>query len=823
MKKFFLFFILGLFLTGGVYSSRLMAADTAQTETEDSKAAAPSPSVSPKPAQAAPNAQAPSSENADEKSDEDLNKAEEELQQPQQPKHPNVITEVEIRGNQIVSTNTVLGKIRSQKGAPLVQETINEDVKRLYASGFFQDIKMEVEDTADGYRLIVNVLEKPIVREIVIDGNIAFKEDKIRKQIKLVEGQILDRKLVKQGVEAIRKLYSDKGYGFVDIESDVKLNAATKEATVLIHISEGGKFKIKTVEFSGNKAYKVKKLIKLMRTRKKSFPLRSGVFKEEYFKKDLDNVRGFYQQEGYLDVKIDPAFDYDKDKRWIYIKIAVDEGQHYVAGDIKITGNELFPESEIWQELAMLPGTSYSQYYLSKDIENIVQYYHKLGYMDARVVPDVRLNRENGKVDITYQITEGDLFFVDKVVVRGNTKTKDVVIRREIRLRPGEKFDGDKINKSKQRLQDLDYFEDVTYDTEPASAPNRKDLVFRVKEKRTGELSFGGGVSSVDRFVGFAEISQKNFDLFNWPRFTGAGQTLALRARVGSITKHYELSFIEPYLFGKPISSETSLYNTRRDNENTDFAESRLGAGDTLSKRITDRLSLGTGYTLERVKLFDISDDAPTTVTKFSGSNWLSRWKTLIASYDTRDSSVNPAKGMLLTFNGELVGGFLGGDQSYYILQSSATKYWTFWKKNQIELKFRLGTSQDFGKSDEVPVFDRFYAGGLGTVRGYGYRRVGPKESGDAIGGQSLAIANFEYTFPVPRLDAFKGAFFLDAGNVDPDSYRIGFSDFAVSVGPGIKVKTPIGPIALYYGLPIMNRDDKNRNGRFEFSLSRAF
>ncbi len=749
--------------------------------------------------------------------------ADSQPEEPAESKHPNLITEVIVRGNQIVSTNTVLTKIRSQKGAPLVQEMINEDVKRLYAAGFFQDIQMEVEEVPEGYRLIVNVLEKPIVKEIVIEGNTIFKTEKLRKQVKVVEGQILDRKQVKEGVEAIRKLYSDKGYGFVEIQSDVKLDSTSKESTVFIRIIEGGKFKIKTVTLTGADAFKHRKLIKLMRTRRKSFPFRSGVFKEEYFRKDIDNLRAFYQQEGYLDVKISPSMKYDEQERWIHITIAVEEGKRYVSGDIQIKGNELFPESEIWQELEMLPGMTYSQYYLAKDIEKIVKYYHQRGYMDVRVVPDVKLNRENGRVDLLYQITEGDLYFVEKVVIRGNTKTKDVVIRREVRIRPGERFDGEKIEKSKQRLQDLDFFEDITYDTEPGTESNRKDLIFRVKEKRTGELSFGGGVSSIDRFVGFAEISQKNFDILNWPRFTGAGQTLAVRARVGSITQNYEVNFIEPYLFGKPITWDSSLYNTRRDNENTDFAESRLGASNIFSRRFKDIYRLGTGYALERVKLFDLSDDAPPTVHKFEGANWLSRWKALIASIDTRDSVINPTKGTLVTLNGELVGSFLGGDQDYYIVQTSATKYWTFWKKNQIEFKFRFGAAQNFGDSDEVPIFDRFYAGGLGTVRGFEYRRVGPKESGDAIGGETLAIGNIEYTFPIPKLDAFRGAVFVDAGHVNPDAYHLDFGDFAISVGPGIKIKTPIGPIALYYGYPIANKDSESENGRFEFSLSRGF
>ncbi len=737
---------------------------------------------------------------------------------------PNVIISIDVRGNQLVSTNTVLSKIRSRQGQPLVQETVNDDIKRLYSTSYFQDIRMDIEETPEGYRLHVEVIEKPIVKEVIIEGATVFKEDKIRKELKIVEGQILDRKAVKVGVEAVQKLYGNKGFRFVDIQSDVKVNRQSKEATVYIRVQEGLKYKIKDVKFEGNQAFKAKKLLKFMKTRKKGLMfLRSGVFKQENFEKDIERLQLFYQQEGYLDAKIEPSFDYDDQGHWIYVKILIDEGKHYVTGDVQIQGNRLFPQSEIWQELEMLPGLTYSQYYISKDIEKIVNYYKARGYMDARVVPEVKLNRDNGKVDIIYKIEEGDLYFVEKVIVRGNTKTKDVVIRRELRIRPGEKFDGDKIEKSKQRLQNLDYFEDITYDTEPASAPNRKDLVFRVKEKRTGELSFGGGVSSVDRFVGFGEISQRNFDFFNWPRFTGAGQSLSLSARIGSISRNYNIEFVEPYLFGKPIAWTSDLYNTKRFKENTDFDETRTGVGTTFTKRFRDVFRYGTGYILENVKINDFSDDAPDSVTRFSGNNVISKWRALILGYDSRDSVFNPTKGTQIGFNADLVGGFIGGEHDYYILQINAAKYWTLFKKHLLEARIQLGTAKEYAGSDEVPIFDRFYAGGLGSVRGFQYRRVGPKEAGDAIGGQSITLGSVEYTIPIPHLDAFKSSFFIDAANVDPDSYRVGFGDFSISAGPGLKIKTPLGPVAFYYGYPIANRDTKNRNGRFEFSLSRGF
>ncbi len=738
------------------------------------------------------------------------------------PQIKKTVVAMDVRGNRIVSTNTILSKIQTKPGLALKQQTVNEDIKRLYATGFFEDVKLEVEELPDGYKLIVEVDEKPIVKQITFEGATSFKEDKLRKTLGVIEGQILDRKAVKKGEEEIRKLYADKGFRFVDLQAAVNVDPQTKEAMVTIKVFEGKKFKITKISFEGVHAFKPKQLSKLMKTKEKIWFL-FGTFKEGDFEKDLEKISFFYQKEGYLDVKVSPEFSYNKDRNTIGILIKVDEGQHYLTGEIKFKGNTLFPESELWQQLEMLPGLTYSQFYVAQDMEKIRQFYASEGYMEARVVPDVKLNRDSSKVDITYEIQEGDLYFVEKVQIRGNTKTRDKVIRRELRIRPGERFDGKKIEKSKERLENLNYFEEVTYDTEPTDAgANRKDLIFRVKEKRTGELSFGGGVSSIDTFMGFAEISQRNFDILNWPRFTGGGQSLSIRGQVGTINQEYDVSFVEPYLFNKPISWATNLFATSQDNKNTDFGQRRMGVSTNLSRLFKDVLRLGGGYTMERVELRDVSSSAPISVTEFKGPDWLSRLRAF-TTFDNRDNVFNPTKGRVINLAGELIGSFLGGDQEYYILRSGYTEYITFHKKHQIEFQARLASSQAFGRTSTTPAYDRFFAGGLGTVRGYNYRRVGPQEGGEAVGGQTLAVVNLDYTFPLPYLEAFRGVVFIDAGSVSKDSYNIDFNAFAVSVGPGMKVKTPIGPLAFYYGLPIANRDTKDRNGRFEFSLSRSF
>ena len=734
------------------------------------------------------------------------------------------VLRIDVRGNQVVHTSTILNNMKTRPGVELSQRMINEDVKHLYATGFFQDIRIDIEELTDGVQLIVVVDEKPVIRRIVLEGMEVIKERDLRKDLGLIEGQVLDEFAVKQGLNKIKERYANQGFHFVRVRYRVETDRATKEATVFVTIEEGAKYRVSEVQFTGVQSFKEKQLRKVMKTKPRNLWLfRLGRFRDEKFRDDLDRLTAFYQSSGFLDVRIGHDFEYDDARGKMILKISAEEGKRYVTGQVNVEGVKTLPESEIWQRLAMLPGEIYSQQGLAQEIQSVRDFYHNFGYMDVQIVPDVKINQEQGKVDVTYRVEEGDLYFVDKVKIRGNTKTKDIVIRREIRIQPGEKFDGDAIARSKQRLENLGFFEEVSHGTEPGTAPNRKDIVFQVKEKRTGELSFGAGISSIDQFLGFAELAQRNFDLFNGPRFTGGGQDLSLRARWGTITRNFELSFVEPYLLNKPVSFGLDLYDIRREKRNVDFREERLGFGTTFSRAFAEFLRVGLGYKLEQVELFDLESDAPEIVRLFRGKSWLSRLK-LFLKHDTRDNVFFPTKGWLGSLLSELVGSFLGGDEDYYLLQGSFTQYWSFYGgKHVIEWAARLGFADEFGDSPEVPVFDRFFAGGLGTVRGYNFRRVGPIESGSAIGGASMALMNLEYSFPIPYLENFKGAAFVDVGDVERDTYSISFDEFRVSIGPGIKIGTPIGPIAFYNGLPVANRDVEDENGRFEFSLAHPF
>ncbi len=738
---------------------------------------------------------------------------------PQSPR--NIVSDIEVKGNQIISSGTIINKIKVRRGDPLIQETINEDIKRLYASGFFQDIKVDVVKEGPGeFRVIFSVDEKPIVRQIIIEGNTAITESRLRKEIKLIEGQILDPKVVKEGVVAIQTLYLNKGFKFAEVKSETDVNENTKEAVLYILIDEGQKFRIKEVRFEGNKALKTGKLRKLMRTKARNLLLiRTGVFHEDHFENDLEKIRAAYQKSGYADVKVEPRFDYDSETKQMVLTVQIDEGQVYHAGEVRIQGNVLFPESEIWEVLSMFPGDVYSQFSLNDDLAAVQRFYFYQGYIGAQIEPEVRFNRDTGKVDVTYKIHEGDLFFVNKVKIRGNTKTKDMVIRRELRIRPGEKFDGQKIDRSKERLDGLGYFEEVSYDSEEPEdqmEPNKRDLIIKVKEKQTGQLSFGGGISSIESLIGFAEISQNNFDLFNWPTFTGGGQRIALTGRIGTRTRDISFSFTEPYVFNKPYSYSLALYDTTRNYQNTAWDEERLGASNTFGHQFTEYISAAIGLTAERVKLTDVQENVASVVLANGDSYNLLKLQPSVA-HDTRNNPLNPTRGHLLSLTTEGV----MGDVTYYSAYINFAKYWTLFKTHNLASQFRIGGMRSTGSGESVPVTERYYAGGLGTIRGFGYRRVSPLVDDEPVGGESIVLQNIDYTFPI--IDNFKGVFFIDIGQVAAGSFKFTSGDTVMSVGPGLKINTPIGPMLFYYGVPVMNADTENKNGRFEFSIARAF
>jgi outer membrane protein insertion porin family len=743
-----------------------------------------------------------------------------------QEKEGQLVTAIKVEGNETVSSSTILSKIKTKVGKPFSQAVVSEDLKRLYSLGYFSDVRIEVQDYQQGIKVIFYVVEKPVLDNILFEGNKNIKEEKLRGLMKSKLGEFLDTKQVKEDLREIEKEYQKRGFSLAKIEHDIEVDHETNRAKVYILVDEGRQVRIKKMNIEGNYAFSDKRLLKLMKTRPDTL-FTSGFYKKETLDEDIKRIKAFYAQAGFIETIVTPLISYDERKAKMYLTININEGKKFLVGQINLKGNVVFPESQIKLRLKMTTGSAFSQEGLRLDVSNIQGYYFEKGYIFAQMRPSTSINPQDpGRVDITYEITENEVAYVDRIIVRGNVKTKDKVIRRELRIKPGEAFDGEKLRRSKERLYNLGYFEEVSYDTQATSLPNKRDLVVNVKEAKTGEVSFGAGYSSIDKFVGFVEVAQKNFDMANFPTFTGGGQDLRLRAEFGTVRKDYELSFTEPWIFDRPISFGFDVYQKTRSRTGVagwGFDEQRQGGDIRLGKELSEFLRANTTYRLEKVKISDVSSEATADLRREEGENTISSLMFKLTR-DTRDNIFNPSRGTVLSGAVECAGGPFGGDKDFTKLTGTASRYISVFENHVIELRLRTGLVNDFGDSDYVPIYERFYAGGATTIRGYRERRVGPRDpnSNDPLGGESMLIGNVEYSFPI--LEFLKGAIFYDVGNVWSKVSDFGSGGYKSGIGVGLRIKTPIGPVRLDYGYPLDKEPGREkREGRFYFSMSHAF
>jgi len=740
------------------------------------------------------------------------------------------VTAIEVQGNKNISTNTIISKMKTRLGAPYQENIISDDLKRLYLLGFFNDIKIDTQDYNNGIKVIITVSERPIIEKITFSGitRLTMKDEKLKSQLKSKEGQYLDYPSLTEDIRTLRKLYEKVGFAQVDINYQADINKESNKAKVQFTVNEGRRVRIKNIFVKGNNSFSGKRILKLMKTKRAWF-FNSGVLKDDVLTEDIERIKSFYRNAGFVDVAVEYEVKPDSRRPFLlYINIKVEEGKKYLVGNVTIRGNKDISEKDILARLQVCsPGKVFSQEALKQDISNIQGLYFDRGYISCQIQEAVSLNPEISRVDIVYNIVENKICYVDKVKIRGNIKTKDVVIRREMRIRPGEKFDGEKLKRSKERLQNLGFFDEINYDVEETPIEDKKDLVVEVKEAKTGAFSFGGGYSSVDDVVGFVEIEQKNFDWKNWPYFTGDGQNLKLRASLGSISEGFDLSFTEPWMFDYPVSFGFDAYKHTRDRE-TDvgygYDEDVIGFDLRLGKEVSEYIREDLTYRRDSIKISNITSDSTNDLQKENGTNVISSLQYGL-TYDSRDNVFDPTRGNLIAGSLECAGGPFGGDKDYWKFFSRVSHYIPLLRGSVLELRGRLGLANNYGDSNDIPIYERFFAGGAYTIRGYHERKIGPIDniSHDPLGGESMAIGNIEYTYPL--FSFLKAAVFFDSGNVWSKINKLGSGGLKSSAGFGFRIKTPIGPIMLDYGVPF-NKEPGETNkgsGRFHFSMSNSF
>ena len=721
------------------------------------------------------------------------------------------VVSVEITGNKRIESDAIKRVIKTKPGDIYLPKSLSEDLKAVYAMGYFDDIRIEAENTPAGKKIIFKVKEKPTIRVIRIKGNHVFKEDKIKENLTIKTGSILNTFKIRSNIARIEDLYKEKNYHNVKVTYKIH-HLEHNQADLEFNIDEGEKVLIKSIKFEGNNAYSDKELKKIMKTSEKGFfswITSSGDLKNEDLDQDITKLSSFYYNHGYIQARVgEPHIEYKGN--WIYITIKIDEGPQFKVGKVDIKGDMVLPKDELIKQLKITKETYYNREIVRNDVLSLTDLYSDEGYAYADISPTIDKDLKHLKVNITYVIHKGKQVYFEKIIIAGNTKTRDKVIRRELQVYEHELYSGKKLKRSIRNLYRLDYFEDIKVNTAKGSADDQMILKIDVTEKATGSLSFGAGYSSEDAIYGTVSVSQRN--LF------GLGQTLDLSSQFGGRSTLYRLSFTEPWLFDIPLAATVDLYDWSYNYDTYD--RKSIGGGFKLSYPVYDYLRASFAYDYDDANITNVTESAAKSVKDLEGVNITSSVTTGL-TYDSRNRLFNPSEGSKHSIMVKYAG--LGGNVGFTKVVGETGWYKPFRWDTIGFLHAKAGYVTRNSGAD-LPDYERFYLGGINSVRGYGWQGIHAlDEDGNSIGGNKFVQFNAEYIFPLVQKQGLVGLVFFDAGNVYSEGESFDLTTLKDSIGFGFRWFSPMGPIRLEYGYRLSSVEDQSLGGRFEFSMGSAF
>ncbi len=737
---------------------------------------------------------------------------------------------VKFAGSANVSEQVVRANMQVREGGDLDDTMLDRDIRSLYKTGLFEFIEIKRE-AVDGksFNLVIEITPKYRVLAIRYEGNKKVKGTRLEKEIKTKPNTALDERLVKEDSEKIREYYQKSGYNQISVTYTIERDRATGFGTIIFKIKEGSKVKISDIRFVGNTTLKPRSLKSQMETKKWwmfSWLTGSGRFKDDQFDDDLDKLRDYYREEGYLDVEISQdnvIFAYPTPEKLV-LTINITEGRQYRLGEISFKGNKLFTSALLKRVARQKSGVVFVPSKLDKDVERLEDFYGKDGYLDTRVRLVRKPNVNTGNIDIEYGITESEKFNVESVVIEGNAKTKSTVIVRELVLGPGDVFSTVLMKISKLRLENTRFFEDVNVTPQETNIPGRRNMRIAVKEGRTGNLTFGAGFSSLERATIFAEISQSNFDIFNRRSlFQGDGQKFRLRMQLGSQSSEVVLSFEEPWLFQKQLALGFSIFRTSSDYNSSYYSQIETGGEIYLRKRLFELVEGKLSYTYQIIDIQNVSSSASSYISSLSGRNTVSKLGFQLLR-DTRDKIINTTSGNRVEINTDLAGGPLGGTDNFYRFEFRGSQFFPIFETQAqvLALIARAGVIQNFGDSKQLQYYNSFYLGGPYTLRGFENREVGPRdEFGEPIGGKSYGFFSAEYSIDI--VSPIRFALFYDGGFVNKGAYDFNPLSYNDNFGFGLRLFVAGAPLSLDFGIPITGTKENKKGNQFNFSFGTRF
>ncbi len=736
------------------------------------------------------------------------------------------IDEVVIQGNERVDEEAIRVRLRSAPGAPFARATVALDIRAIYGMGFFERVEADWDDAGGRGVLTFQVVERPFIREVRIEGAEHVKTEELEAALKVRPHTVLDTAKLREGLASGKKLYEEEGYLDVVI-NERTVDLGNNEVELIYNIDEKERIRIRKIFCEGNEALSDRRLRGVMQTKQKGWFSRftgSGILKWDVLKIDRERLAALYYETGYIMARVDePVVERRGDG--LYVTITVDEGARHHVGRVSIQGVEGVPiEAEcVLESLELKPGRVFEASAARRDVEKVTDAVADQGYAFAKVEPDTSINAPEELVDVTLRVEKGPRVSVDRIEVTGNVKTRDKVVRRELEIGEQELFSATRLRKSREALQRLGFFRTVEIKTRQTTAPDKLDVVVEVSEGQTGAFSAGAGFSSADRLLFNVRVSEIN--LF------GRGQRVVLNADFGSLRRNFLANFTEPYFLDTPLSLGVDGFNWRL--EFTDFTREGTGLGlrllYPLPKLGLDRLwgvpladvRAGLAYRLEEAKISDISSGASDSIRIEKGTSLISSITPRLRR-DTLNHAFDPTAGSLQDASIELAG--LGGDAKFVNTTLRTQWFYSFWESATFGIfTYSVGGTLGWGRGeegasgDELPLFERYFPGGLGSVRGYKVRTLGPREAQrntfgkvvtrTEIGGSQQVVVNNEIIFPIIKGLGVKGVLFFDAGQAFTAKEGLRLGDLQYAAGGAVRWLSPFGPLQMGMGFPLNPRE----------------
>jgi outer membrane protein insertion porin family len=730
---------------------------------------------------------------------------------PSAPPRPIMIREIAVEGNRRVQEAVILGRVQSGVGTPFNPSQASEDLRSIFNLGFFDDVQMKVEDFEGGVKVTFVVVERPFVRDVEFVGNSKLSTADLQEKIELKLGSVYNPVDVQRAREKLKEFYEDEGYFEVQISAEAE-KFEDGDVKVVFTINEGRRITIDKIVIRGNTGLKDTIIKDAMATRERQYFILRGTVQRQKLEEDMERILAVYQDYGFVQMRVEKYdVSVDRERARVTITIDVVEGSQYRIGTIKVAGVTLLPEEEVRRQLGLKSGEVFSRTALRDGVRNITDLYSTIGRASADVVP--RTDQAPGNlIDVSIEVTEGPEVYVERINITGNTRSEDRILRREMPFVEGDLFTLQKLQRARQRLINLGYFETVNVTTQPGTDKTRIIVNVEVAERPTGIFSIGGGFSSVDSFVGTLDISQNNF--------LGRGWQLSLRLRAGANSQQGIISFTEPWLFDRPLAAGFDLFNIRRDF--TEYDYDSLGGTIRFSHPFAEYWRWQTSYRMTSDEISDVRGDDPLILDE-EGTR-LTSAVTLGLTRDSRDVIAAPTKGGFTVLTLDFAG--LGGDSKFVKAVASTTYFKPIWLghilSGRIEGGYGFGWAEDgLSGRTELPIFERFYLGGPNSIRSFKARRISPvDDSGTRIGGTSEVLGNVEYIVPLPF--NFRVAGFFDVGNVYGFSTKFDLTDTREAAGAGIRWQSPFGPIRVDYGINLDRRKGEDF-GAIQFSVGSPF